>query len=122
MSQQPSPQWPSPSETAAFLLEGRSFALLCVVLLALLVGGGFGLRWLGRVLREHLQEDQASKKVMGENLTKQTLQLELQTELLENMHADQRRHTEQQADAARALTAKVDDLRLDVVKALGKAS
>lgn len=122
MIQQPSPQWPSPSDTAAFLLEGRSFALLCVVLIAILVGGGFGLRWLGKLLREHLLEDQSSKKVMSENLSKQTLQLELQTELLQNMHTDQRQHAVVQVDAAKTLTAKVDDLRLDVVKALGKAS
>lgn len=123
---------PDAGQLGAFLLEGRVFALLCVVLGVLMVGGTLGIRWLGKLLKEHLLAERSSKAAMQETMGKQTEQLTRQTTLLEAIHVDQR-HQRETAQATalmvgpwgspdwlketlRDMHKKLDDLRLEVAK------
>ena len=96
--QQPVPI-PDPKQTMDFLQQGGAFALLCVLLCVGLVFGFFGGRALFRLLREFLG--------------KQFGQLEAQTKLLGEIHAEQKsaRHSAQATAASVAAWGTPEWLR-----------
>lgn len=79
---------PLPPETIDFLLEGRSFALLCVVLLLGMSGLGTALWAFYRLLRDFLrgsvEQHEAQTEILAKHHTELRLIRKAQEDLLES--------------------------------------